>query len=619
MSESLVPTGGELVQEDTYGAAMTAKGLQLIAKIIASKANLILVQVLIGSGTPPKGIYIGDLECLVEPVAAGTVSEPIYKGSTVEMTVEYRSDMNGGLQEGFIIREFGIFAEDPDTHEAVMIVYGNLSKYPQYIAPYTGGGLDIRRYPVSITVAEGTTVILEGLPSVVMTLDDIKDYCVTTLLPQLLTSARSQIVDHNLSPDAHPDIRRAIEAAQKTADAALTAAESTPGGCALHITFAEGCAGQEYTVSGNGEKYTGIVPENLQVTVVVKLCNAVYTVTTQDAEGNPWTNTVVTGPYFGDNEASVSDFSATLTVTTVPDAYVTASAEGRRYSATADGGGTAALTIGQEGTYTVTAEKDGKYASGTVEISESGGSYSLTLDKFRDPPKTNSSGGGGGGGGYYRVFEKEEWTNNALRVPPEDHGMTPVRRACLHNLRQRVDRTALDYYGSSAALGRTSIINAVKAALSANASAPGTYPTSDTDDHPQLTWNQVQYYILEGVLTTDETAAAKAKEKGFDWQDRETVEAEQLKTLDEVLTSAYLPALNGGTTAFDALCTAEVLRGLRLRRKADGVGDVDTYDLDGEFTAAAWGVFGAAVSWDLETQELVISGEPFAGDILVYN
>lgn len=185
MSENIAPVSGELVQDETYGAAVTAKGLQLIAKLIATKANLTLVKVMMGSGTPPKGTYIGDLEDLVEPVAAGTISEPIYNGPTVEMIVEYRSDMNGGLQEGFFIREFGVFAKDPDGPD-VMIYYGNLGKYPQYIAPWTGGYLDVRRYPISITVAEGTEVTLDGLPSVVITADDLQTYCTTTLLPQLL-------------------------------------------------------------------------------------------------------------------------------------------------------------------------------------------------------------------------------------------------------------------------------------------------------------------------------------------------------------------------------------------------------------------------------------------------
>lgn len=226
MSEKVMAGGAESIQDESYGAAVTAKGLQLIAKIIATRINLTLSKVMLGSGTPAKGTYIGDLEDLVEPVTAGTVSEPIYHGDTVDMTVEYRSDMNGGLKEGFIIREFGIFARDPDVPDnEIMIFYGNLSKYPQYIAPYTGGRLDIRRYPVSITIAEGTVVVLEDLPSVVMTLDDVRDYCMTTMMPQLLSSTKALIDAHDEDEKAHPDIRLALKNTMTQVTQAVEAAK----------------------------------------------------------------------------------------------------------------------------------------------------------------------------------------------------------------------------------------------------------------------------------------------------------------------------------------------------------------------------------------------------------
>ncbi len=220
-------------------------------------------------------------------------------------------------------------------------------------------------------------------------------------------------------------------------------------------------------------------------------------------------------------------------------------------------------------------------------------------------------------GAWYRSFEVEQWSGGVLRVPKSEHGMTPVKRACMCQLRQRVARTALDYYGSSAALGRTSITNAMKAALNANTSAPGTYPTA-ADGHVQLTWNQVQYYILEGVLASDQTATAKASEKGFNWQDRETTGAPETATLDAVLTASYVPALGGSSAGLDALCTDKVLQGLRLRRKADNAGTVSRYDLDGMMTLAAWAVMDSQAYWDLETQDLVISGgTAFAGDLMV--
>ena len=128
----------------------------------------------------------------------------------------------------------------------------------------------------------------------------------------------------------------------------------------------------------------------------------------------------------------------------------------------------------------------------------------------------------------------------------------------------------------------------------------------------------MQYYILDGILTTDQAAASKASEKGFNWQDRDTTEAPETATLDAVLTASYVPALGGSTAGLDALCTDLVLQGLRLRRKATGAGTVAKYDLDGAMTTAAWAVMDSQAYWDLETQDLVVSGgAAFAGDLMV--
>lgn len=43
-------------------------------------------------------------------------------------------------------------------------------------------------------------------------------------------------------------------------------------------------------------------------------------------------------------------------------------------------------------------------------------------------------------GPYYRSFEAEEWVGGALRIPQSEHGAEPTRKACMYQLRQRVDR-----------------------------------------------------------------------------------------------------------------------------------------------------------------------------------
>ena len=221
-------------------------------------------------------------------------------------------------------------------------------------------------------------------------------------------------------------------------------------------------------------------------------------------------------------------------------------------------------------------------------------------------------------GAWRRVFEVEQWDgeDRELRIPKTEHGMTPTEKYTMSVVRQRVDRTALDYYGDAAAQGRTGIINAMKAALAANESTPNTYPTA-SDGHVQLTWYQVQYYLLEGILTSDTEAQSQATAKGFDWQSRDITGAVTEVTLDQVLTAAYIPALDGSSATLDALCTDVVLQGLRLRRKADNVGTVTTYDLDGKLVTGGWAAFEVQVYWDLETQDLVVRGEPFAGDLCV--
>lgn len=217
---------------------------------------------------------------------------------------------------------------------------------------------------------------------------------------------------------------------------------------------------------------------------------------------------------------------------------------------------------------------------------------------------------------FHLTFEPEDWTGTALRVPASRHKLDPRQSACISVVRARIDRTAQDYLSSTAASGQTAIINAMKAAISANTATPGTYPVAG-DGHVQLTWAQVQRYILEGSLAANSTAVSQANSKGYNWQNVDTTGTPETVTLDALLAAAYVPALGGSTAAFNALCTAEVLQGLRLRRKADGVGTVSKYDLEGQFVLGTWSVLESRVYWDMATKDLVLeSGAAFAGDLM---
>lgn len=247
------------------------------------------------------------------------------------------------------------------------------------------------------------------------------------------------------------------------------------------------------------------------------------------------------------------------------------------------------------------------------------------------------------GSSWYHTFEAEDWTNSQLRIPKEEHGMAPQQTACVFTLRQRVGRTAREYDADHISTVAATLIETVAQALAANTATPGTYPTAE-DGHVLLTWEQVQYALLEStffeetvepgegegpsvepetrtvwtiVLVSAEEAAAKAAELGFGaWKDRDNGTAESV-TLDELLAAAYLPALGGPATAFNAMCSVQVLQGLRFRRGEPGEGHAAKYDLDGLLTTT-WGTMSSRVYWDAAAQDLVVDSDgAFAGDILV--
>lgn len=141
-----------------YGFVITVAGRKLLAKRIAGE-ELEITRVVVGSGDVPEGaspVYFMDLVC---PVAQATSTLPVAKDNTVSFIVEYRSDLNGGLKQGFWIKEFGVFARDGE--DEILIYYATLGDFPQFVIAYRDGVVDIRRYPVTLKISDKIDIKLE--------------------------------------------------------------------------------------------------------------------------------------------------------------------------------------------------------------------------------------------------------------------------------------------------------------------------------------------------------------------------------------------------------------------------------------------------------------------------
>lgn len=140
-----------------YGFTSPTAGRELIAGLLAGE-TLTITKVMVGTGKPENLDQMAALTDLISPMAYATSTTPVHSGSTVTMTIEYRSDLNGSLAAGFYLNEYGVFAKT-ETSEETLIYYGSLGDYPQWVNAYSPGQPpDIRRFPVTIVVADEVNV-----------------------------------------------------------------------------------------------------------------------------------------------------------------------------------------------------------------------------------------------------------------------------------------------------------------------------------------------------------------------------------------------------------------------------------------------------------------------------
>lgn len=145
---------------DLYGFTPTNAGRGLMASLLAGQ-TLTITRAMVGSGKPDSLEAMAGLTDLVAPVARATSTTPVRTGDAVSLTVEYRSDMNGGLQEGFSINEYGIFAKTADSAET-LIFYGCLGDHPQWVSPYSPGvAPDVRDFPATIRISSEVNVQID--------------------------------------------------------------------------------------------------------------------------------------------------------------------------------------------------------------------------------------------------------------------------------------------------------------------------------------------------------------------------------------------------------------------------------------------------------------------------
>lgn len=125
--------------------------------------TLTLTGVKAGSGTVSSETAAKALTGLVSVECDGTSSAPAVSGGQVSMIVEIRNDVEGGLDIGFLLSEFGVFAKVGDDQPALLYYAALGDGRAQQVLPLSEG-LDIHRFPVAIAVT-GEIAVTLGYPA----------------------------------------------------------------------------------------------------------------------------------------------------------------------------------------------------------------------------------------------------------------------------------------------------------------------------------------------------------------------------------------------------------------------------------------------------------------------
>ena len=169
------------------GTILTTQGRNLLAKALTG-AELQFTKIQLGDGVWDENTNPEELTSLVSPKIDLPINDLSIQG---DGTARIRAVLtNTGLQEGFFTRELGIFAKDPETGEEIL-----------YSASYASNP--------DFIPADGVTKI-EDVIDVYTVIANAQN--VTAVISDTVVIATKQDIEtHNQSPEAHPDIRQAIQ------------------------------------------------------------------------------------------------------------------------------------------------------------------------------------------------------------------------------------------------------------------------------------------------------------------------------------------------------------------------------------------------------------------------
>lgn len=119
-----------------YCYKVTTHGRAVMAACMALEQPLKITRVAFGSGKVAEDVDPADVHELLEFVSDGAVTERRHEADRLFLTIQYANSAHPDIKKMFLLSEFMVFTQDPESGEETDLLYGTLGDYRQPVPAY---------------------------------------------------------------------------------------------------------------------------------------------------------------------------------------------------------------------------------------------------------------------------------------------------------------------------------------------------------------------------------------------------------------------------------------------------------------------------------------------------
>lgn len=142
-----------------YCYKVTTHGRAVMAACMALEQPMRITRVAFGSGKIEPEVNPADVHELLSFVSNGTVAERRHEADRLFLTIRYANQEHQDVKKMFLLSEFMIYVEDPESGAETDLMYGTLGDYRQPVPAYTPAfSPSIFSFPLVLVISDDVHV-----------------------------------------------------------------------------------------------------------------------------------------------------------------------------------------------------------------------------------------------------------------------------------------------------------------------------------------------------------------------------------------------------------------------------------------------------------------------------